>query len=121
MEMKDCINNLIHSLLQQGDDIRQRSYGAAPSATKDLTTTTSGDGRATRADAKNQFIWRKKWKWYCLSIQQMSRSQYQKENNTSLYNNISRWGVYCEEEETLLAGKDTVVSCHLKYHSEKAF
>jgi hypothetical protein len=59
MEMKDCINNLIHSLLQQGDDIRQRSYGAAPSATKDLTTTTSGDGRATRADAKNQFIWRK--------------------------------------------------------------
>jgi hypothetical protein len=54
MEMKDCINNLTHSLLQQGEDIRQRSYGATPSATKDLTSTTSGDGRATRADAKNQ-------------------------------------------------------------------
>ena len=29
--------------------------------------------------------------------------------------------MYCEEEETLLAGKDTVVSCHLKYHAEKVF
>ena len=54
MVMKDCINNLTHSLLQQGDEIRQYSYGAAPSATKDLTTTSSGDGRAIRSDAKNQ-------------------------------------------------------------------
>ena len=54
MVMKDCINNLTHSLLQQGDEIRQQSYGAAPSATKDLTTTSSGDGRAIRSDAKNQ-------------------------------------------------------------------
>jgi hypothetical protein len=54
MEMKDCINNLTHSLLQQGDEIRQRSYGAPPLPTKDLTTTSSGDGRATRADARNQ-------------------------------------------------------------------
>jgi hypothetical protein len=44
MEMKDCINNLTHSLLQQGEDIWQRSYGATPSATKDLTSTTSRDG-----------------------------------------------------------------------------
>ena len=54
MVMKDCINNLTHSLLQQGDEIRQQSYGAPPSATKDLTTTSSGDGRAIRSDAKNQ-------------------------------------------------------------------
>jgi hypothetical protein len=54
MEMKDCINNLTHSLLQQGDEIRQRSYGAAPSATKDLTSTNSADGRKKRADAKDQ-------------------------------------------------------------------
>jgi hypothetical protein len=33
---------------------RQYSYGAAPSAAKDLTTTSSGDGRAIRSDAKNQ-------------------------------------------------------------------
>jgi hypothetical protein len=52
--MKDYINNLTHSLLQQGEEIRQYSYGAAPSATKDLTTTSSGDGRAIRSDAKNQ-------------------------------------------------------------------
>ena len=54
MVMKDCINNLTHSLLQQGDEIRQQSYGAPPSATKDLTSTSSGDGRAIRSDAKNQ-------------------------------------------------------------------
>ena len=54
MEMKDCINNLTHSLLQQGDEIRQRSYGFPPLPTKDLATTSSGDGRATRADARNQ-------------------------------------------------------------------
>ena len=54
MEMKDCINNLTHSLLQQGDEIRQRSYGVSPSATKDLTSTTSTDGRKKRADAKDQ-------------------------------------------------------------------
>jgi hypothetical protein len=51
---KDCINNLTHSLLQQGDDIRQRSYvyGARSGPTKDLTSTSSGDGRKKRADAK---------------------------------------------------------------------
>jgi hypothetical protein len=46
MVMKDCINNLTHSLLQQGEDIRQRSYGAPPSVTKDLTSSFSTDGRA---------------------------------------------------------------------------
>jgi hypothetical protein len=54
MELKDCINNLTHSLLQQGDDMRQRLPGCPPSACKDLTSTVSGDGRSTRADAKNQ-------------------------------------------------------------------
>jgi len=54
MELKDCINNVTHSLLQEGEDIRQRSYGAPPSVTKDLTSTSSGDGRAIRSDAKNQ-------------------------------------------------------------------
>jgi hypothetical protein len=54
MEMKDCINNLTHSLLQQGNDIRQRGYGAAPSATNDLTTSVGSDGRKKRTDANNQ-------------------------------------------------------------------
>jgi hypothetical protein len=57
MELKDCINNVSHSLLQEGDDIRQRSYGAPPSATKDITSTTLSDGRATRADAKKQTLY----------------------------------------------------------------
>jgi hypothetical protein len=54
MELKDCINNATHSLLQEGDDIRQRSYGPPPSVTKDLSSSTSSDGRAIRSDAKNQ-------------------------------------------------------------------
>jgi hypothetical protein len=54
MELKDCINDLTHSLLQQGDDMRQRTCGAPPSATKNLTSTTSGDSGTTQADAKNQ-------------------------------------------------------------------
>jgi hypothetical protein len=54
MELKDCINNVTHSLLQEGEDIRQRSYGAPPSVTKDLTSSTSTDGRAIRSDSKNQ-------------------------------------------------------------------
>jgi len=47
MVLKDCINSLTHSLLQQGDGMRKRQPGAPPSASKDLTFTTSGDGRAT--------------------------------------------------------------------------
>jgi hypothetical protein len=54
MELKDCINNLTHSLLQQGDDMRQRQPGCPPSVSKDLRSSTSGDGQATRSDAKNQ-------------------------------------------------------------------
>jgi hypothetical protein len=54
MELKDCINNVTHSLLQEGEDIRQRSYGAPSSITKDLTSSTLTDGRAIRSDAKNQ-------------------------------------------------------------------
>jgi hypothetical protein len=54
MELKDCINNVTHSLLQEGDDIRQRSYDAPPSLTKDLISSTSSDGRAIGSDAKNQ-------------------------------------------------------------------
>ncbi|MGK3754794.1 MAG: hypothetical protein ACI8RD_007103 [Bacillariaceae sp.] len=54
MELKDCLNNLTRSLLQQGGDMRQRGPGIPPSATKNLTSTTSSDGQSTRADAKNQ-------------------------------------------------------------------
>jgi len=46
MELKDCINNLTHSLLQQGNDMRQRRVGAPLSASKNLTSTTSGGGRS---------------------------------------------------------------------------
>jgi hypothetical protein len=34
--------------------MRQRLPGCPPSASKDLTSTVSGDGRATRANAQNQ-------------------------------------------------------------------
>ena len=54
MEIRDCINNLTHSLLQQGLEIRQRGVGAPPSATKNLDSTTSGDGRSVRSDSSRQ-------------------------------------------------------------------
>jgi hypothetical protein len=46
MELKPCINNLTHSKLQEGEEMRQRGYGAPPSATKDITTSSSGEGRS---------------------------------------------------------------------------
>jgi hypothetical protein len=51
MELKPCINNLTHSLLQEGEEMRQRGYGAPPSATKDVTSTSSGEGRRIRSDS----------------------------------------------------------------------
>ena len=37
MPLKECIHNLIHSLLQQGTPMRKRGYGVSPKATKDIT------------------------------------------------------------------------------------
>jgi hypothetical protein len=54
MKLKDCINNLTHSLLQQGPTMRQRGVGAPPSATKNLETSCSGEGRSIRSNAKQQ-------------------------------------------------------------------
>ena len=54
MPLKECINNLTHSLLQQGDDMRKRGVGAPSSAVKDLTTSISGDGYKLRTDSKRQ-------------------------------------------------------------------
>ncbi|OEU06161.1 hypothetical protein FRACYDRAFT_256066 [Fragilariopsis cylindrus CCMP1102] len=55
MLMRSCINDLTHSLLQQGSEIRTRGFGDAPSATKDITTTSSSlDGRKLRSDAVRQ-------------------------------------------------------------------
>jgi hypothetical protein len=187
MVMKDCINNLTHSLLQQGDEIRQYSYGAAPSATKDLTTTSSGDGRAIRSDAKNQpftsptashgtgathadtprtpgstltpmDIYHKEIRFNRRKRDYVSRAHqpmpmlvrgtgeksgsgsvcvYKKCPGLNIKKKITRayTTIYQCEECTVekkrpiflchttkkINGKDTVVSCHLKYHAEKAF
>jgi hypothetical protein len=51
MELKPCINNLTHSLLQEGEEMRQRGYGAPPGATKDISSTSSGEGRRIRSDS----------------------------------------------------------------------
>jgi hypothetical protein len=45
MKMRDCINNLTHSLLQQGPSMREKGVGAPPRATKNLEMSSSGDGR----------------------------------------------------------------------------
>ena len=54
MELRPCINNLTHSLLQQGPEMRQRDRGAPPSATKNLASSCSGDGRKVRSDSVRQ-------------------------------------------------------------------
>ena len=52
------IHNLTHSLLQQGDAIRQRGFGAPSSAVKNITTVTTtsvcSDGKKVRSDSKWQ-------------------------------------------------------------------
>jgi hypothetical protein len=54
MPLRECINNLTCSLLQQGLNMRQRRYGAPPSATKDITTSSSGEGRSIQSDSNRQ-------------------------------------------------------------------
>jgi hypothetical protein len=54
MKLGPCIKNLTHSLLQQGLEMRRRGCGAPPSATKNLDTTCSGEGRKVRSDAVTQ-------------------------------------------------------------------
>jgi hypothetical protein len=54
MPLTECINNLTHSLLQQGLDMRQKGYGAPRSATKDITTTSSGESRSIGSDTNHQ-------------------------------------------------------------------
>jgi hypothetical protein len=55
MSLRECINNLTHSLLQQGPSMRERErergVGAPPSATKNLYSTCSGEGRKVRIDS----------------------------------------------------------------------
>jgi hypothetical protein len=187
MEMKDCINNLTHSLLQNGEEIRQRSYGAPPLPTEDLTSTSSGDGQATRADARNQpfmsptashgsggihagtprtpastitasALYRKEISFnqrkrdYVARVHQSmpmlargtgeksgsgNHCRYKKcpglnnkKKTTRAYTTIYQCEECTVEKKTpfwlchttkKINGKDVVVSCHLKYHSEKAF
>jgi hypothetical protein len=54
MKLKDCINNLTHSLPQQDPEMRQRGIGAPPSATKNLESTSSGEGKIIWYTAKQQ-------------------------------------------------------------------
>jgi hypothetical protein len=54
MPLRECINNLTHTLLQQGLHMRQRGYGAPPSATKDISTSSSGEGRSILSDSNRQ-------------------------------------------------------------------
>ncbi|OEU10812.1 hypothetical protein FRACYDRAFT_246682 [Fragilariopsis cylindrus CCMP1102] len=52
--LKPCINNLTHSLLQQGLKMRQRCTGAPPSATKNLDSSCSGDSQKVQSDSVRQ-------------------------------------------------------------------
>ena len=54
MPVREGIHNLTHSLLQKGDDMRQRKCGPPPSATKDITTSSSQEGRKVRTDSVRQ-------------------------------------------------------------------
>jgi hypothetical protein len=52
--MKEGIYNLTHSLLQRGDPMIQRGYGAPPSATKDISTSSSTESKQVRRDSVRQ-------------------------------------------------------------------
>ena len=54
MPLKECIHNLTHSLLQRGAPIRKRGYGSTPNPVKDITTSSSVDGRKVRTDSDRQ-------------------------------------------------------------------
>jgi hypothetical protein len=54
MPLKEGIHNLTHSLLQRGDDMRQRKCGAPPSAIKDISTSCSQEGRQVQREAVRQ-------------------------------------------------------------------
>jgi hypothetical protein len=54
MPLKECIHNLTHSLLQRGDQMRKVGYGRSPSATKNITSSSSPDGRTVRKDSVRQ-------------------------------------------------------------------
>ena len=54
MPLKTCGNNLTHSLLQQGLEMRQRCTGASPSATKNLGSSCPDDGWKVRSDSVRQ-------------------------------------------------------------------
>ena len=55
MQLKECIHNLTHSLLQRGAPMRKRGYGSTPNPTKDITTSSSSvDGRKVRTDSDRQ-------------------------------------------------------------------
>ena len=54
MPLKECIHNLTHSLLQTGAPMRKRGYGWTPNPTKDITTSSSVDGRKVRSDSSRQ-------------------------------------------------------------------
>jgi hypothetical protein len=51
MPLRDCINNLTHSLLQQGPSMRERGIGAPPNPVKIIETSSSGDGRKIQTDS----------------------------------------------------------------------
>ena len=53
-KLKLGIHNLTHSLLQRGDDMQLRKCGASPGATKDITTSSSQEGRKVRSDSVRQ-------------------------------------------------------------------
>jgi hypothetical protein len=55
MPIKEAVHNLTHSFFQRGDPMRQRGYGASPSATNDITTSSSTDGnKQVRRDSVRQ-------------------------------------------------------------------
>jgi hypothetical protein len=54
MPIKEAVHNLTHLFLQRGEPMRQRGYGAPPSATKDITTSSSREGKQVRRDSVRQ-------------------------------------------------------------------
>ena len=114
MPLKQCIHNLTHSLLQQGDFMRRRGVGSPPSAVTDIRTYQSVPMLVKGTGHYCQY---KKCPGLD-TIQKRARpyKTYYRCDECSIDKGECVW--LCNTRK-MIDGKPQVVACHLKYHSEK--
>ncbi|OEU07038.1 hypothetical protein FRACYDRAFT_252509 [Fragilariopsis cylindrus CCMP1102] len=133
MQLKECIHNLTHSLLQQGAPMRKRGYGSTPNPTKDITTSSSVDGRKNYQPGRNHIS-------VPVVVKENKTTSYCKYKKCPGLNSAAKRprayrAKYVCEECTMEKGSNfwlcnstkevdgnlVVVDCHTAYHVDKKF